>query len=308
MSGPIDPNKTISPFQTGHVTSADGTTIGYRRVGRGPGLILVHGGMMSSQNFVNLAGELSDVFNVYVPDRRGRGSSGPHGPDYCLARECEDIRALVERTGAQNLFGLSSGAIVALQAALMLPDAIRKLAVYEPPLATHGTSPTFWSPRFEQELARGDLAAAMVTVMQGTADSSFLNAVPRFALVPFMRLAIEADARQAREADVPIKTLIPSMHFDTQLVFETDGQIGRYRALRAKVLLLGGDQSQGYLKAALNALGALLPEAQRIEFRGVGHLAADNGGQPQRVAQELRRFFAGSGEQGGAPEIRRLNS
>src|SRR4051812_9579801 len=115
-------------FTTGQVTSADGTTIGYRQLGSGPGLILLHGGMMASQNFTRLAGALADTFRVYVPDRRGRGLSGPHGDDYGLARECEDIQALVEQTGAQNIFGLSSGAIVALQSALVL-DSLRKVAL-----------------------------------------------------------------------------------------------------------------------------------------------------------------------------------
>ncbi|MEU1641010.1 alpha/beta hydrolase, partial [Nonomuraea sp. NPDC005701] len=58
------------------VRSADGTTIGYRRSGRGPGLILVHGGMQASQHFTKLAAALSTEFTVYVPDRRGRGLSG----------------------------------------------------------------------------------------------------------------------------------------------------------------------------------------------------------------------------------------
>lgn len=277
--------------RVGSVVSKDGTTIGYRQVGHGPGLILVHGGMMAAQNFMELGTTLSNSFSVYIPDRRGRGTSGPHGPNYCLARECEDIQALVEHTGAQNLFGLSSGAIVALQTALELPGSIRKVAVYEPPLAVDGTSPAAWSPRFEAELAKGDLAAAMVTVMKGTANSSFLNVVPRFALVPFMRMAIEADANQAQGEHLAIKELIPTMHFDARLVFETEGQIQRFGALKAGLLLLGGSQSQKYLKAALDALSALLPDAQRVEFQGVGHLAADNGGQPERVAQVLRRFF-----------------
>jgi len=286
-------NGSPAAFGIDHVTSADGTTIGYRQVGSGPGLILVHGGMMASQNFTDLASALSVAFTVYVPDRRGRGLSGPHGAGYGLNREAEDIRALVDHTGARNLFGLSSGALVALQSAFVLPQSIRKLALYEPPLAVGAFSPTAWVPRYEQELARGDLAAAMVTVMQGTADSSFLNFLPRFVLVPFMKFAIEADAAELHAGDVPIKALIPTMHYDPRLVLETRGAIERFRAVQARVLLLGGSRSQPYLKAALDALNAVLPKAERIEFSGVGHLAAENSGQPHRVAQELLRFFRG---------------
>ena len=64
-------------FTTESLRSADGNVLGYRRLGSGPGLILLHGGMMAAQNFMRLAELLSDSFTVYVPDRRGRGSSGP---------------------------------------------------------------------------------------------------------------------------------------------------------------------------------------------------------------------------------------
>jgi pimeloyl-ACP methyl ester carboxylesterase len=50
----------------------DGTAIGYREYGSGPGLILVHGGMKAAQHFGKLAGALGNDFRVYAPDRRGR--------------------------------------------------------------------------------------------------------------------------------------------------------------------------------------------------------------------------------------------
>ena len=278
-------------MQIDRVSSKDSTTIGYRQSGSGPGLILVHGGMMSSQNFAKLAAALSDTFTVYVPDRRGRGLSGPHGNDYSLARECEDMEALVDKTGAQNIFGLSSGAIVALQSAFVL-SSIRKVAVYEPPFWVEGSTLISWVPRFEAEIVRDDLAAAMVTVIKGTGDSSLMTALPRFVLVPLLKLAIQADEKEAKDDDVPIKALIPTMHFDPQLVLETQGQLARFKTLQADVLLLGGSQSQKYLTAALDALSSILLNAERFEFSGTGHLAADNSGQPERVAQELRRFFA----------------
>ncbi|HEX9296586.1 MAG TPA: alpha/beta hydrolase [Polyangiaceae bacterium] len=158
---------------TAFATSRDGTTIGYRQLGHGPAAILVHGGMMAAQNLMKLASALAAEFTVYVPDRRGRGLSGPHGNRYCLARECEDIEALVAHTGATNVFGSRSGAVLVLGAALSIPS-VRRVALYEPPLPVEGASPTAWVAHDERELARGDLAAAMVTVIKGTEDSSLL--------------------------------------------------------------------------------------------------------------------------------------
>jgi pimeloyl-ACP methyl ester carboxylesterase len=281
-------------YSTGTVVSADGTTIGYRRLGAGPGVILVHGAMQAAQNFMALAAALADGFTVYVPDRRGRGLSGPHGERYGLDREAEDIQALVAATGTEYLFGLSAGAIVALHATLTTP-AIRRAALYEPPLPVPGATPDAWAPRYRREVADGKLAAAMVTVMKGTADGAIVAVVPRWMLVPLMAQAIAAQARVVRGDEVPLRALIPTVGYDTQLVAEARGNLERYRALQAEVLLLGGSRSRGYLKAALAALGAILPRAERVELPGVGHLAADNDGQPARVGRELRRFFTGEG-------------
>jgi hypothetical protein len=74
-----------------------------------------------------------------------------------------------------------------------------------------------------------------------------------------------------------------------------DGTLDSFRAMQADTLLLGGSASPAYLKAALDALEQALPHVRRVEFPGLNHGAsgnADRGGQPGRVAYELRRFFA----------------
>jgi pimeloyl-ACP methyl ester carboxylesterase len=138
---------SASHYKTGFVTSADGTRIGYRQLGKGPGVIALHGGMQAAQHLMRLAESLSEEFTVYLPDRRGRGLSGPHGngfsPGYGIKSECEDVAALLEASGARNIFGLSSGAIVALRSALTMP-AIQKMALYEPPFSIDHSSPTKW--------------------------------------------------------------------------------------------------------------------------------------------------------------------
>jgi pimeloyl-ACP methyl ester carboxylesterase len=279
------------PYTTGSVTSRDGTVIAYRQLGRGPGLILVHGGMQASQNFMRLATELADAFTLYIPDRRGRGLSGPPGDRYSITKECEDFDALVTGCGLQNVFGLSSGALISLQAALTSP-AIKKVALYEPPLSIDHSSPIAWVTRFDREIAQGELGAALVTVLKGIQASPFFSAMPRFLLVPLMKLAIVSQAKNVRGDDVPLKSLVPTMHFDVQLVIEMEGALESFRAVGADVLLLGGNKSQAFLRAALDALNAVLPRVRRVELEGLDHLGPDNDGRPERVAIELRRFFA----------------
>jgi pimeloyl-ACP methyl ester carboxylesterase len=52
-------SETVAPHTTGSVTSADGTTIGYRQIGSGPGVILLHGGMQASQHYMRLGRALA---------------------------------------------------------------------------------------------------------------------------------------------------------------------------------------------------------------------------------------------------------
>jgi len=84
------------------VQSADGTTIAYNQIGKGPAVILVDGAL-GSQAFgfmVPLANELSPHFTVISYDRRGRGESTDTQP-FALEREIEDIEALIHEAGGE---------------------------------------------------------------------------------------------------------------------------------------------------------------------------------------------------------------
>ena len=92
------------------VTSSDGTTIAYDRLGDGPPVVLVSGGSTDRQANAGLAAELAGRHTVYNYDRRGRGDSGDTQP-YAIAREVEDIAAVIGAAGGRaNLYGTSSGA------------------------------------------------------------------------------------------------------------------------------------------------------------------------------------------------------
>jgi pimeloyl-ACP methyl ester carboxylesterase len=117
------------------VCSADGTMIAFERAGQGPALILITGGLTDRTVTRSVAAELAPRFTVYAYDRRGRGSSGDTAP-YSAEREVEDLAAVIGAAGGPALvFGHSSGAVLALEAAAR-GLAITKLAAYEPPYLT----------------------------------------------------------------------------------------------------------------------------------------------------------------------------
>ena len=118
------------------VTSKDGTTIAFDRSGHGPVVILVDGALQYrafAQGMEQLAALLTQSFTVIQYDRRGRGDSTDKQP-FAVKREIEDIEALIDEAGGPAFaYGISSGAALAMEAAIELGARIKKLAMYEAP-------------------------------------------------------------------------------------------------------------------------------------------------------------------------------
>src|SRR5687767_14966693 len=111
------------------IQSKDGTTLAYDVYGSGPALIYITGASCF-RNFMPVvqdAKAFAHEFTVYNYDRRGRGDSTDTQP-YAIEREVEDIEALIDAAGGKaSLYGHSSGAVLALEAALRLGDKIDKV-------------------------------------------------------------------------------------------------------------------------------------------------------------------------------------
>lgn len=277
--------------RTGNVLSADGTSVPHRVVGDGPPVVLVHGGIQAAQSFRRLAELLSSRYTVYVPDRRGRRPKVPAGDDYGLAREGEDLDALLRAVGARRVFGLSSGAVIALYTAIEY-GGVDQLALYEPPLTIDGAQPAAWLPSFHRALADSGPAAAVVAVLKGTGDRSPVQRLPSWLLTGVLRGVLAVEAKTHAPEDISLRDLIPTMRLDGVATLQSVELVNpRIEELRAQVLLLGGEKSAHQLHLGLDALSRRLPDAKRIELKGVGHIAADNRGKPQQVAKVLADFW-----------------
>ncbi len=282
-------------YTTGSVTSRDDTIIGYRQLGSGPGLVLVHGAMCAAQHLMKLGTALSDTFTVFMPDRRGRGLSGSFGDNYGVQREIEDLDALLQATGARRVFGHSAGALISLCAARILPS-IHHVALYEPPLDINNSvlSTLSFMPRFDREIEKGDLPAAMATLMKCfipkvEPSQAKLSFMPRFLLERFLARALRDDAENVTGDDAPLKQLLPTYHFEYELVIDTQGMLADFNAVRAEALLLCGSKTLAYFKDIVKALSNVLPNAMCVELQGLSHSSPVE--SPERVAPELRRFF-----------------
>jgi alpha-beta hydrolase superfamily lysophospholipase len=261
---------------TGAVTSADGTRIGYERSGAGPAVIFVHGAM-SDRTFPVLAGlaaALAPELTVFNYDRRGRGDSGDTAP-YAVRREIEDIDALIQEAGGSAMvFGGSSGAALALEAAAA-GLAISRLALWEPPYHVDDTAPPLPDDFGSQldDLVRagrpGDAVALFMTkAAEMPADQvAWMRAQPSWAEAEAVghTLAYEAAVMGPGNA-------LPA---------------GRLASVRAPTLVLNGGDSPAWMTNAGRAVAATVPGATQRILEGQSHNPA-----PESLAPELLGFFA----------------
>ena len=282
--------KLTEGFKNGWVISADGTRIGYRQIGNGPGLILLHGALQSSLNFTELAKALSADFTVYLPDRRGRGLSGPYQAGDNLLTEANDLLAIIHQTKTVNIFGLSSGAVITLQA-LMLENGLQKIALYEPPLAIAGHPFNTIEGPYQKALKDNNYGRAFVAILKDTGDDSLFSKLPAFITAPLINWQMKSQLKNPAEDEIPLRVLVENFRQDRIIVNDSARLLPEIKDIPASMLLLGGTKSADYLKKALDSLQQIIPRARRIYLKGLGHIAADNSEQPLKVAEVLLDFF-----------------
>ncbi len=246
------------------VRSSDGTTIAFERAGSGPALILVDGAFCSRTMgpSVALADQLARHFTVFIYDRRGRGESGDTAP-YAVAREIEDLGALITAAGGSALVcGISSGAGLALEAANH-GLAIAKLALYEAPFivdATRAPLPADYEAKIAEAIAadrRGDVIKLFMT--KGVGLSSIL--------VLLMRMMPSWST---------MKKVAHTVAYDAAIVSEHErGQplpADRWTSVTMPTLVIDGSKSPAWMRNAMSALAGVLPAAKHRTLAGQTHM------------------------------------
>lgn len=256
------------------VISKDGTVIAFDRSGEGPPVIVV-GGAFSHRKYpdlVRLAGLLAGCFTVINYDRRGRGDSGDTKP-YSVGREVEDLGALVEEVGGSaRVFGLSSGANLALEAAAS-GLSVEKLALWEPPYALGG-----------KPLMPGELAE----MYKGMVEAGRPGDVIEFFMTEVVGLSPDVVAHAREEPSwQEQEALAHTFSYDTLLLGDGSLPAERAAAVTAPTLVMEGEASFQFMRGAAQALADLIPGAQARILEGQRHDV-----DPDVLAPVLAEFFA----------------
>jgi pimeloyl-ACP methyl ester carboxylesterase len=265
------------------IRSRDGTTISYRTVGHGPAVIVIPGAMSTADDYAAFADALGETFTVHTIERRGRGRSGPQGDHYGIGKECEDVAAVRDETGARYLVGHSYGGLVALEAARN-NTALTKIAVYEPGVSVDGRISMAWVPRYRQRLAEGkDLDAfAEFSIATGPQRA---RKTPRWMMRLVLLLMMRAERRQQ------LYRLLPANLLEHQEVARLDNTYRNYRKVSAPTLLMfGGRSGLTWVAPAIERLAEVLPASEPREFPRLDHFGPDQKG-PREVAEAVKQYF-----------------
>lgn len=262
---------TDPPSQISTVLSKDGTRIALECKGKGPGLLIVHGGTGDRRRWIPLLPFFASRFTVCAMDRRGHGDSEP-GSNYSLQKESEDVvAALNAQAGPVFVLGHSIGAVFALESAFMTKK-ISKLVLYEPPL--QDLDHTVVADRMERMIQSGDREAALILflreiVMLSSKEVEIMKARPNWST----RVAgIDIQIREIRS--------LGKYRFTAS----------RMRKLKTPTLLLaGGDSASPQLRQAIKSLMDTLPNRTLYVFQAEGHNAMDS--KPQQFAEVVMNFL-----------------
>jgi pimeloyl-ACP methyl ester carboxylesterase len=263
-------------------TSADGTSISTVSIGQGPALVMVPGSLQYARSMMGLAEHLAKWRTVYVVNRRGREGSGPQGDDYSYAKEAQDVIAVMTAVRASELFGFSSGGLLALETALVHPVA--KLAVYEPPVSVAEPRTDPWYPDYEQAVRDGRNNLALAIVLRGLES---LGSAGRKSL-PFARFVVSALTWTQEGRDMV--ALVPTFGAEYREVERLAYRPDRYREITADTLLMAGAKGDDEYRQGARFLESVIPRSRFVEMPGIGHDAVQ-GGPARKVAAELKDFF-----------------
>ncbi|MFE3545172.1 alpha/beta fold hydrolase [Nocardia sp. NPDC059177] len=250
------------------VTSADGTTIAYDRVGAGTaGTVILIGGAFSHREFpsmVALAQALADDYDLTVLnyDRRGRGDSADSPGVYDVANEIADIAALVEAAGGQAaLFGWSSGAALALLAAQAVPG-VSSVVAFEPPFVVDPKDhvpPKDLADKLHPMIAAGKRNKTVRYYMTKVMGMPWLM-VGVMRVTPYWKKLAATSNSTAHDWAV----MRPYMR-GQQLQAED------WAGVKVPVLVLAGEHTAPLLTKGAKAAVEVLPDAEFAELPGVSH-------------------------------------
>jgi len=232
-----------------------------------PRVVLVHGSATDHTTWaIQVGSSLKDKFELVAPDRNfTRSTVAEHAAD--LAEVVGDSALVV---------GSSFGAVIALELARTRPEIVAGMVLIEPPMPPSDDPPFAGAQKaFYDEFER------RVREEGGpSAGEYFLRTV----------LGPEAYARIPQAFRERSRQRWAEIQADSEALIAYRPRYAELRTCEVPALLVGGERSAPLFRPTLEALAAVLPDAELVTIPNAGHML--HAEAPRKLAELLIRFAA----------------
>jgi pimeloyl-ACP methyl ester carboxylesterase len=268
-----------------------GVTIHHLQAGQGPDLVLLQG-LSADLSFwyLRIVPHLKDRWRVTVYDARGHGLSGMPASGYRTADFAEELIGLLDHLGIvrAHMAAHSFGGAVALQAAVLHPDRVQSLALFDVRVpALQPLPPTHdddgWRARREALRVRGfdvrpETPKVLYSLLEDAADEDARGANGGSGFRPW-----NPDGRQARRWEkLRSETTLGEDLKDTCAM--NDAALSQ---IAQPVLLSYGAKSRSL--PTCRALEKCLPDHRTVVHPDLGHFFPAV--RPEVAVRDLRTFL-----------------
>ena len=251
---------------------AGGSKLYFEECGSGPGVVLLHDGLLHSVTWDEVWPALCSKYHVVRYDRRGYGRSEAAKAPFSAEKDLEQV---LRRTGMAHavLVGNSSGAGLALDFAISHPAMVEGLFLIGP--VVHGMrSSAFFLSRGERNnapLAHDDVKGAAENWSKDAFAIAGTNEAAR-------KKVFEALAQNPQNLKI-------AGQFEKRPAPPTVVRLGE---IEAPTLMLVGAADIADVHAFAGAIQAAVPVSRREVWADAGHMIQLE--KPQEVVARLERF------------------
>jgi pimeloyl-ACP methyl ester carboxylesterase len=233
----------------------NGTRLYFETAGRGPAVVLIHGGLVDSRMWDGQFGELARRYRVIRYDLRGYGKSDPWKGQFS---HVEDLYELLKflRVEKVALVGLSLGGVIALDFSLSHPDMVTALV----PVSSGVNG-------YKYTVSEQTIAPYRAAVNEG----------PEKAVSLWLEHPFFAFAKKDRGAERRIREMLlgnvkawPSTYSGV-VRWPEPPSVERLAAIKAPTLIVVGDQDNANATGVAELLRERIAGARKVVIKGAGH-------------------------------------
>jgi pimeloyl-ACP methyl ester carboxylesterase len=263
--------------------TVNGVRLDYQVTGSGDPILLVGNGPIAD-SFAPLESEtaLTEEWRLIRYRQRGQSDEGRHAAMVTFEEHAADADALLQHLDAPgaHVVGHSTGAAIALELALLRPDAVRSLVLLEPPLPSAPGAADFFA-RAEPSIAAcaaGDRAGAMAEFLSLASGLEWERC--RAVIDRGVPGGVE---RAIAYAPVFFESYLPAL---SRWRFGADQAAG----IGLPVLSVTGARTDRFFAEGHDLLRSWLPRFEETTIADAGHLLHLE--QPAAVAGRIAQFLS----------------